>query len=69
MDANTHWFFLRFGLRRRTALRRTPAALQVDRANLVAPRPEYRGAQPAAAFSMGIEVRDGGLQYVRPLAA
>lgn len=53
--------FFMFGLRRRTALRRTPAALQVDGKNVV----ELRTRRP---LRVGVEVGDGGLQYIKPLA-
>ena len=53
--------FFMFGLRRRTASRRTPAALQVDYSNVVPIR-------RARALRIGTELRDGGLLYVKPLA-
>ena len=61
--------FLKFGLRRRTAARRTPAALQVERTRVVPLRPNRAGPQRPCAFRIGIELRDGGLLYVKPLAA
>ena len=60
MHTFAQWIFFAFGLRRNTATRRTPAALQVDYVNVVAPRP--------CRLRIGIEVRDGGLQYIKPLA-
>ncbi len=54
--------FFMFGLRRKTATRRTPAALQVDRIILPA-------AANRSALRIGTELRDGGLLYVKPLAA
>ena len=61
-------FFFAFGLRRRTTARRTPAALQVDRYKAVCLRPERAGPQKPCAFRIGVEVRDGGFQYIKPLA-
>ena len=54
--------FFMFGLRRRTATRRTPAALQVD--GIALPAPANR-----SSLRIGTELRDGGLLYVKPLAA
>ncbi len=64
--------FFAFGLRRGTTARRTPAALQVDRGRehtVIPLRPNLRGPQRPAPFAIGIEVRDGGYQYIKPLAA
>ena len=52
--------FFMFGLRRRMATRRTPAALQVDYSNVV---PIRRGRE----LRIGTESRDGFV-YVKPLA-
>ena len=56
--------FFMFGLRRRMAARRTPAALQVDYSNVIAlPAPANR-----SNLRIVTELRDGGLLYVKPLA-
>lgn len=57
-----------FGLRRNTAARRTPEALQVDRSNVYPIRRDHRGPQRPAPFAIAIELRDGGVRYVRPIA-
>ena len=53
--------FFMFGLRRKTAIRRTPAALQVDGSNVI---PIRRSPK----FRIVTELRDGGLLYVKPAA-
>lgn len=53
--------FFAFGLRRNTAARRTPAALQVDRGNVVPIRP---AAKPRPAIRFAIEERDG-YEYIK----
>lgn len=60
--------FFMFGLRRRMATRRTPVALQVDQAQ-TGYLGYFRGPQRPCRFRIGTEVRDGGFQYVKPLAA
>ena len=60
--------FFMFGLRRNTATRRTPSALQVDRRTFHY-FDHFRGPQRPCSCRIGTEVRDGGFQYVRPLAS
>lgn len=69
--------FFAFGLRRNTATRRTPEGLQIERSQ-VNRNPPPRGARPMlvltpppkpAPLRICIELRDGGLLYVKPLAA
>ena len=66
MQTFREMMFLRFGLRRNTAARRTPAALQVDRFDKVVPLRPAKAA-PAPALRIGTEVRDGGVQYIKVL--
>lgn len=68
MQTFTRWFFFAFGLRRRTNVRRTPAALQVDHANVIPLRRDHRGPQQPAPFRVGIEIQGQGLQYIKPIA-
>jgi hypothetical protein len=69
MHTFAQWFFFTFGLRRRTAARRTPAMLQVDRSNVVPLRADRNGPQAPCSCRIGIAVRDGGFQYIKPLAS
>jgi len=71
MHAFAQRLFLMFGLRRRMAAKRTPATLQVDRTlRLVTPSyfELFRGPQRPCKCRIGVEVRDGGFKYIRPIA-
>ena len=67
MQTFAQWFFFTFGLRRRTNVRRTPAALQVDQGKGVQAE-DRRGRQKPCPFRVGIEIRGQGEQYIKPLA-